>query len=58
MGAVMFPPVPAWYNQPASLDDAVDHLVGRMLDRFGLSSGRVKRWAGLPHTRSAPPAED
>ena len=47
MGVVIFPPVPAWYNLPESIDDMVDHLVGRMLDQFGLRSDRVKRWAGI-----------
>jgi 4-hydroxy-3-polyprenylbenzoate decarboxylase len=47
MGVVIFPPVPAWYNHPESIDDIVDHLVGRMLDQFGLRSDRVKRWAGI-----------
>ena len=55
MGVVIFPPVPAWYNQPASLDDAVDHLVGRMLDQFGLRSPKVKRWAGMRSTSSEAP---
>ena len=59
MGVVIFPPVPAWYNQPASLDDAVDHLVGRMLDQFGLPSARVKRWAGMRGVeRGEQPAEE
>jgi 4-hydroxy-3-polyprenylbenzoate decarboxylase len=47
MGVVIFPPTPAWYNQPQSLDDAVDHLVGRMLDQFGIRSPKVKRWEGM-----------
>jgi 4-hydroxy-3-polyprenylbenzoate decarboxylase len=47
MGVVIFPPVPAWYNLPQSLDDVVDHLVGRILDQFGLRSPRVKRWEGI-----------
>jgi 4-hydroxy-3-polyprenylbenzoate decarboxylase len=57
MGVVIFPPMPAWYNQPASLDDAIDHLVGRMLDQFGLGAGRVKRWAGMRDTRAPAPEE-
>ena len=44
MGAIVAPPVPAFYNRPKSLDDVVDHTVGRLLDLFGLETGRVKRW--------------
>jgi flavin prenyltransferase len=47
MGVVIFPPVPAWYNRPATLDDAIDHLVGRMLDQFGLTPPKMRRWAGV-----------
>lgn len=47
MGVVIFPPVPAFYNHPTSLDDAIDHLVGRMLDQFGLAAPKVRRWAGV-----------
>jgi len=44
MGAVIAPPVPAFYAKPESLDEMVDHTVGRVLDLFGLDSGKVKRW--------------
>lgn len=44
MGAIVAPPVPAFYNRPRSLDDVVDHTVGRLLDLFGLETGKVKRW--------------
>ncbi|CAA7620363.1 UbiX family flavin prenyltransferase [Magnetospirillum sp. UT-4] len=44
MGAVVAPPVPAFYARPDSLDDMVAHTVGRMLDLFGLDSGEVRRW--------------
>ena len=44
MGAVIAPPVPAFYAKPQSLDDLIDHAVGRALDLFGLESGRVRRW--------------
>ncbi len=44
MGAVIAPPMPAFYNRPKSLDDVVDHTVGRVLDLFDLDTGRVKRW--------------
>lgn len=48
MGAVIAPPVPAMYAMPQSVDDVIDHSVGRALDLFGLDSGRVKRWGEEP----------
>jgi 4-hydroxy-3-polyprenylbenzoate decarboxylase len=44
MGAVIAPPMPAFYAKPASLDDLVDQSVGRALDAFGLSWSAVRRW--------------
>jgi flavin prenyltransferase len=44
MGAVVMPPVPAFYSQPQSIDDIIDHSVGRAIDLFGMESGIVKRW--------------
>ncbi|MDY0006558.1 MAG: UbiX family flavin prenyltransferase [Spongiibacteraceae bacterium] len=44
MGAIVAPPVPAFYQNPQSLDDIIDHSLGRVLDLFGLDTGRVKRW--------------
>jgi 4-hydroxy-3-polyprenylbenzoate decarboxylase len=45
MGAIIAPPVPAFYNRPETLDDIIDHTVGRVLDLFELDTGRVKRWS-------------
>ena len=45
MGAVMLPPVPAFYTNPVTLDDVVDQTVSRVLDQFGLDSG-APRWTG------------
>lgn len=45
-GAVVFPPVPAFYARPASLDEMVDHTVGRVLDLFDIDAGLVRRWTG------------
>lgn len=44
MGAIIAPPVPAFYNRPESLDDLINHTVGRVLDLFGIDTGSVKRW--------------
>ena len=46
LGAVISPPMPAFYNQPQTIDDIVNHSVGRVLDIFGLDTGLVKRWGG------------
>ncbi|HVB89460.1 MAG TPA: UbiX family flavin prenyltransferase [Beijerinckiaceae bacterium] len=44
MGAVIAPVVPAFYNRPKTIDDILDHTVGRLLDLFGVDAGLVKRW--------------
>lgn len=44
IGGIVMPPVPAFYPRPTTLDDVVDHSVGRVLDLFGLDAGQVKRW--------------
>lgn len=46
LGAIIAPPMPAFYNAPKTLDDIINHSVGRVLDLFDLDSGIVKRWAG------------
>jgi 4-hydroxy-3-polyprenylbenzoate decarboxylase len=46
MGVVIAPPMPAFYNRPETVDDIINHSVGRVLDLFGIDSGIVKRWAG------------
>jgi len=47
LGIDIAPPMPAFYNQPQSIDDIVNHTVGRLLDLFGLETGLVKRWSGV-----------
>jgi 4-hydroxy-3-polyprenylbenzoate decarboxylase len=44
MGAIIAPPMPAFYNKPKTLDDIIDHTVGRVLDLFDIDTGKVKRW--------------
>jgi 4-hydroxy-3-polyprenylbenzoate decarboxylase len=56
MGAIVMPPVPAFYPKPQTVDAIVDHTVGRALDLFGIDSGLVKRWGEAgpgPGTRPA-----
>ena len=44
MGAIIAPPVPAFYAKPATIEAMIDHTLGRLLDLFGLDSGTVTRW--------------
>ena len=45
-GAIIVPPVPAFYHQPKSIDDVVNQTVGPCLDLFDIDVGLVKRWTG------------
>jgi 4-hydroxy-3-polyprenylbenzoate decarboxylase len=60
MGAVIAPPVPAFYARPASLEEMIDHSLGRVLDLFGIDAGTVRRWgeqgAASPPAAAAGPA--
>ena len=51
MGVVIFPPVPAFYNRPQSLDEMISHVAMRALDQFGLHLDVMRRWDG---TNTAP----
>jgi 4-hydroxy-3-polyprenylbenzoate decarboxylase len=44
MGGIIYPPVPAFYQQPQSVDEMVHHSVARALDLFGLDVGNLRRW--------------
>jgi 4-hydroxy-3-polyprenylbenzoate decarboxylase len=44
MGAIVYPPVPAFYARPASLDEMIDHTLGRVLDLFDIDAATVRRW--------------
>jgi 4-hydroxy-3-polyprenylbenzoate decarboxylase len=46
MGVAIVPPMPAFYNQPATVDDIVDHIVARVLDQFDIDAAFAKRWDG------------
>ena len=48
MGAIIAPPVPAFYAKPTSVDEIVDHSIGRVLDLFGFDTGTVRRWGEPP----------
>jgi flavin prenyltransferase len=47
MGGVIFPPLPAFYDKPATIDEMVDHTVSRVLDMFQLAPPMTEGWAGL-----------
>ena len=54
MGVVIFPPVPAFYNRPQSLEEVVDHVAMRALDQFDMHLDVMRRWDGtngLPKSR-------
>jgi 4-hydroxy-3-polyprenylbenzoate decarboxylase len=47
MGAIVFPPLPAFYNRPASIDAMVDDTVERVLSVLGFEQAAVQQWQGL-----------
>ena len=47
MGAIVMPPVPAFYHRPASVRDIVDHTIGKMLDILDIKHNLFQRWPGL-----------
>ncbi|MBI4193979.1 MAG: UbiX family flavin prenyltransferase [Betaproteobacteria bacterium] len=54
MGGIVFPPVPAFYSHARTIDDIVNHTVGRVLDLFDVAHDSIKRWQGM----SSPLASD
>jgi 4-hydroxy-3-polyprenylbenzoate decarboxylase len=63
IGAIIAPPMPAFYSRPASISDLVDHTIGRVLDLFDIESGLVERWTGHDKGKEAaaevaPPLHD
>lgn len=49
IGVAICPPVPAFYNNPVTLDDIINHSVARILDLFNIETNLVKRWQGVHH---------
>lgn len=47
MGGIIFPPLPGFYQKPASIAEMVDHSIGRVLDLLGVAHQLAPRWAGL-----------
>ncbi|WP_025675769.1 flavin prenyltransferase UbiX [Paenibacillus polymyxa] len=52
MGVMILPPMPAFYNHPASIEELVDHIVFRALDQFGIVTIAAKRWDGMKQNDS------
>ena len=53
MGGIVFPPVPAFYNRPQSVDELIDHTVGRVLDLLEVTQTLSPAWPGLASARAA-----
>ena len=53
MGGIIFPPVPAFYSHARSVDDIVNHTVGRVLDLFGVEHDSITRWQGMKRKPSS-----
>jgi 4-hydroxy-3-polyprenylbenzoate decarboxylase len=47
-GATILPPVPGFYTLPKTIDDLVDHSVGKALDQLGIAHTLFPRWSGIP----------
>lgn len=54
LGIHIAPPMPAFYNHPQTIDDLINHSLGRVLDLFGIDLGIVKRWAGAENQKISP----
>ena len=53
MGVSIVPPMPAFYNKPATLDDMVEHTIARLLDQFDIDPKYAKRWDGVMHSKAS-----
>ena len=51
LGAIVFPPMPAFYGRPRTIEDLIDATVGRVLDLYGMDAGTVRRWSGVERKR-------
>ena len=51
MGAIILPPIPSFYHQPKSIQDIIDHIIGKILDHFKIEHQLYKRWSGVKQNR-------
>ncbi len=56
MGGIIFPPLPSFYHHPESIEEMVDHTLGRVLDLFDIDHAMAPRWGGLKLAKTAPEA--
>jgi len=56
MGATILPAMPAFYHRPRSMDDLINHVVGKALDQFGVEHNLFKRWQPISEGHSGPKA--
>jgi 4-hydroxy-3-polyprenylbenzoate decarboxylase len=56
MGGIVFPPLPSFYQRPASIDEMVDHTLDRVLDLLGIDNAGAPRWSGMRSTPETPAA--
>lgn len=57
LGAVILPPMPAFYFRPRNIEDIVNHTVGKVLDQFGIEADLFRRWDGPPEVPSRKPQD-
>lgn len=54
IGAIILPPVPAFYHAPQSVDDLINHTIGKILDQFNIPHNLFRRWTGRPPGDATP----
>ena len=53
MGGIVFPPLPAFYQRPATIDEMVEHTIDRVIDLLGLENAQAARWGGMKNQPDA-----
>ena len=58
MGGIIYPPLPGFYHKPQSIEEMVDHTVGRVIDLFGIDHALTPRWHGMKPSGAAPGCDE